>query len=744
MNSCYKIRRVRRDRTVMLPRLLVCLLSVLAGFNLSRAQDIDPTSDPSVQPYAGTPVSGYQLAWSDEFNSNAVDTAKWDFRTGVRFWSVQQPQNNAVTNGVLQILLKKETVGTNQYTSGGLISKKAVRHGYYEARMRVPPGRGWHTSFWMITGGTPVPNTGIELDIIENDSITPLKYGVNTHRWQPTPHVTYGSKSVTTPSLTTGFHVLGCEFTATTIKYFFDGGIMQTVDATQFAHCDLNIWLTSIAGPLGGTTNVDDTQLPNVAEFEYARFFLPGATATVSIVNPAAGGVTLSDTDTALRVTATASSSDTNFPVSLAWSRLSGPGSVTFADATNADTTAVFSAPGSYVLQCQVAVQNSINTATVNVSVAAPVSVTLRQGVSGYAHIATFIRGDSVNWNSGGRDQFIVGRWGTLGMRPLFSFDLSPLDPSAVFQSATLDVWTDDTGGTGSVGAVELRKLNSTPTEGTGDGSSASNGAGTGATWLSRTGGTNVSDLWTNAGGDFETNVLSSIAGYDATVANVQKIFPSSAAFVAAAQSAFNAGQPLNVLMISPDTESGANNYISRISADDNATVEQRPQLTLTFVGNFAPGISPGVAPPAMVGVTASLTGVVSNSASRAWSKVSGPGTVTFGNAAQPATTATFSAAGNYVLRLSGSNALAQTSRDLAVNVSAFSRPQISSAAMAGGIFQMQLGGPAGWNYTVQASSNLTAWTDLLSTNPAALPFTWSDNSTASFTLRFYRVMVGP
>ena len=332
-------------------------------------------------------------------------------------------------------------------------------------------------------------NTGIELDIIENDSITPLKYGVNTHRWSPTPHATYGTKTVNTPSLTTSFHVLGCEFTAATIKYFFDGALVQTVDASQFAHCDLNIWLTSIAGPLGGTTNVDDTQLPNVAEFDYARFFLPGATATVSIVNPTAGGVTLGDTNTALRVTATASSSDTNFPVSLAWSKLSGPGNVTFANGTNADTTTAFSTNGSYVLQCQAAVQNNTNTATINVSVAAPVSVALRQGVNGYAHVATFIRGDSPGWNSGGRDQFIVGRWGNLGMRPLFSFDLSPLDPSAVFQSLTLDVWTDDSGGTGSVGTVELRKLNSTPIEGTGDGSSASNGAGTGATWLSRTGG---------------------------------------------------------------------------------------------------------------------------------------------------------------------------------------------------------------------------------------------------------------
>ena len=44
------------------------------------------------------------------------------------------------------------------------------------------------------------------------------------------------------------------------------------------------------------------------------------------------------------------------------------------------------------------------------------------------------------------------------------------------------------------------------------------------------------------------------------------------------------------------------------------------------------------------------------------WSTVSGPGTVTFANAAAPATTATFSASGSYVLRLTGNDGSLQTS----------------------------------------------------------------------------------
>ena len=86
-----------------------------------------------------------------------------------------------------------------------------------------------------------------------------------------------------TPDLSAGFHVFGCEFTPTTVKYFFDGDLVQTVDVTNvrkkdgtaadFPHGDQNIWLTSIASHLGGTKAVDDDKLPATAEFDYVRFF---------------------------------------------------------------------------------------------------------------------------------------------------------------------------------------------------------------------------------------------------------------------------------------------------------------------------------------------------------------------------------------------------------------------------------------------------------------------------------------
>jgi hypothetical protein len=40
------------------------------------------------------------------------------------------------------------------------------------------------------------------------------------------------------------FHVWGCEFTPQRIDYYFDGRLVQSLDATVIPHGPQNIWLT--------------------------------------------------------------------------------------------------------------------------------------------------------------------------------------------------------------------------------------------------------------------------------------------------------------------------------------------------------------------------------------------------------------------------------------------------------------------------------------------------------------------
>ncbi len=257
--------------------------SLLCVSQAVQADSPPPSAKPSVKDHD---MSEYTLRWADEFEGSSLDMDKWGYRTDSKHWSTQKPENVSVSGGTLKLALKKEEAGDKSYTGGGVISRPAFRYGYYEARLKVPPGAGWHTSFWMMfhdgRGGTDPTDAHQELDVIENNSNRPTTYGVNVHKWKG-EHIYFGGKDIKTPDLSAGFHTFGCEFTPSTVNYFFDWKLVQTVDVTKaaktdgstatFEHGDQHIWLTSIASHLGRTKAVDDTQLPEQAEFDYVRFF---------------------------------------------------------------------------------------------------------------------------------------------------------------------------------------------------------------------------------------------------------------------------------------------------------------------------------------------------------------------------------------------------------------------------------------------------------------------------------------
>jgi beta-glucanase (GH16 family) len=239
-----------------------------------------PAAAPDPKPtLAGGALEGYALAFRDEFDGAAPDEAAWQHRLGTRFWSEQVARNVSVSGGCLRLALRKEKEGGSAYTAGGVISRRAFRHGFYEARFRCPPGAGWHTSFWMMrfdrkaaeAAGDPVQ----EIDVCEQDSVNLKTYEVNLHRWLPGPHKAFGHRRIPAPDLSGDFHVWGCLFTPKSIDYYLDGKKVHAQDATVLPHGPQNIWLTSIAAPLGGTKAVDDARLPAEAAFDYVRYFAP-------------------------------------------------------------------------------------------------------------------------------------------------------------------------------------------------------------------------------------------------------------------------------------------------------------------------------------------------------------------------------------------------------------------------------------------------------------------------------------
>jgi len=220
----------------------------------------------------------YTLAFQDEFNGTSLDIEKWVYRTDSKHWSTQEPKNVEIKDGKLLLHLKKEQSKGMEYTGAGIISKERYSYGYYEASMKVPPGAGWHNSFWLMdhdgSGSTATASSTLEIDIIENDSKNPTKYGVNFHKWKDN-HLSKGHKVVDSPDMSKDFQVFSCVYTPEYVKFFLNGEEVHLINISEMPKAPMNIWLTSIATWLGKTEAVDDAQLPAEVEFEYVRYYQP-------------------------------------------------------------------------------------------------------------------------------------------------------------------------------------------------------------------------------------------------------------------------------------------------------------------------------------------------------------------------------------------------------------------------------------------------------------------------------------
>src|SRR4051812_44373439 len=138
-------------------------------------------------------------------------------------------------------------------------------------------------------------------------------------------------------------------------------------------------------------------------------------------------------------------------------------------------------------------------------------------------------------------------------------------------------------------------------------------------------------------------------------------------------QSELAAGRTTVALLLgNPITSSPYTSFNSRNAASN------KPQLVVTPGGpaiNSAPSVNAGPDLAVTLPASASLAGTVtddglpSGTVTTSWTKFSGPGTVTFGNASLLSTTASFSAAGTYVLRLTGNDGELVSSDDVTVIV---------------------------------------------------------------------------
>lgn len=136
-------------------------------------------------------VASWELVWSDEFDGDEIDPAKWEHE--INCWGggnneqqcyTDRPVNSFVADGVLTILAQREDfTGPNQpegagsgtatlpYTSARLRTKNLQEwtFGRFEIRAKLPHGQGTWPAVWMLPTDSPYGTwaSSGEIDIME-------------------------------------------------------------------------------------------------------------------------------------------------------------------------------------------------------------------------------------------------------------------------------------------------------------------------------------------------------------------------------------------------------------------------------------------------------------------------------------------------------------------------------------------------------------------------------------------------
>lgn len=178
-----------------------------------------------------------------------------------------------------------------------------------------------------------------------------------------------------------------------------------------------------------------------------------------------------------------------------------------------------------------------------------------------------------------------------------------------------------------------------------------------------------------------------------------------------------------------------AGTYILRLTATDSQLAASEDLQVIVIPQNFAPSVNAGADQTISLPNTASLNGSVSDDGLPAgstlttlWTKVSGPGDVTFANASVAVTTAAFSAPGSYVLKLTANDTEFTVSDELTITaidprlppIASFTVPQSTGAA---GGFVIASSGAPGSAFApdlILDSSINTSWTTNGPTNQFA------------------------
>lgn len=241
--------------------------------------------DPNIQV-----PDGYKMVWNDEFDEGTEPGSEWWYETGGGGWGNNELQNYVaayqgteqlatVKDGILTITAKK--IGGTVY-SIGMNTNQSWKYGYFEARLKLPSGKGTWPAFWMMPKNfTAWPADG-EIDIMEEVGYRPNYVSSAIHCTSYNHTIgTEKTKETYLETAQSDYHVYALEWTEDYIRTYVDGkelfyfendkkGNKDTWPFDAAFYLKLNLaW----GGNWGGAQGVDESALPANYKIDYVRVF---------------------------------------------------------------------------------------------------------------------------------------------------------------------------------------------------------------------------------------------------------------------------------------------------------------------------------------------------------------------------------------------------------------------------------------------------------------------------------------
>jgi beta-glucanase (GH16 family) len=187
----------------------------------------------------------------------------------------------SVKNGVLSIKAWKEPSGL--WRSGLLAAgdstgaNAGTRYGYFETRMKLPPGPGTWPAFWLAAAKSARTKDGnVELDVIEYYGQFPDSYRAHVHIWYKDRAKSRGGGillKVPDGSLVQDFHTYGVDISPQAIVFFRDRKKIWSQPTP--AELDGPLYpLVNLA--LGSGFKIDKTPNPSTLLVDYVHVYSRG------------------------------------------------------------------------------------------------------------------------------------------------------------------------------------------------------------------------------------------------------------------------------------------------------------------------------------------------------------------------------------------------------------------------------------------------------------------------------------